>query len=691
MNKTTGKRQASEVVTFKKWGRKGYSVFSSLHKVLRIGSLGVMYLLHALPSNAATNLMDARRDTLDLTKDTHPVGEVVVSAQRAPVTFSQVARVVTVIGKDEIEAAPVQSIQDLLEYALNVDVRQRGNFGVQADVSIRGGSFDQVLILLNGINITDPQTGHHNLNLPISLDAVERIEILEGPASRVYGPNAFSGAINIITGTSDHSNVKVRAAGGQHGYYNAGLSGTWVSKHMKNFVAADYRKSDGYISNTDFNIGEGFYEGKIMTNAGNLEIQTGYTNRGFGANSFYTPAFPNQYERIKTTFASAKMETGKVVHFTPSVYWRRNQDKFELFRGMVDAPSWYTQHNYHLTDVYGTNLNAWFTSPLGKTAFGSDFRSENIWSTVLGKEMDKPINVPGEDGIQFTKSDSRTNFSIFLEHSVYLKNWMFSAGLMTNWNSQLGMKWNLYPGADISWNFSKIARWYASVNKSLRMPTFTDLYYSSPTNVGNPDLKPEEATTLESGIKLEQKGLIGHVSWFHRWGKNMIDWVHQPNETVWHAENLTKINTDGIEFSARVSLDQLLGQKTFLHYVEVSYAWMNQNKQSGIYASRYVLDYMKNKLDIGISHAIWNHFGANWQFSYQDRNGAYTQWTGTGYGQEVDYKPFWLADARLYWKKKGTNIYMGVSNLLDRTYYDFGNLVQPGRWIRFGIMQQIDL
>jgi iron complex outermembrane receptor protein len=252
------------------------------------------------------------------------------------------------------------------------------------------------------------------------------------------------------------------------------------------------------------------------------------------------------------------------------------------------------------------------------------------------------------------------------------------------------MKWNLYPGANMSWNFSKIARWYASVNKSLRMPTFTDLYYSSPTNVGNPDLKPEEATVLESGIKLEQKGLTGHVSLFHRWGKNMIDWVRQPDETVWHAENLTKINTDGVEFAARINPKELFGKKTFIHSIDVSYAWMNQNKQSGIYASRYVLDYMKNKLDIGISHAIWNHVGANWQFSYQDRNGAYTRWTGTSYGEEVSYKPFWLADARLYWKRKGTNIYMGISNLLDKTYYDFGNLAQPGRWIRFGIIRQID-
>jgi iron complex outermembrane receptor protein len=690
MNQKNLVRQMNRVTTFRKWGRKGYSVFQSMHKVVRIGSLSVSYLLFAIPSNAERNMMIVGHDTISPMMEI-VAKEVVVSAQRAPVAFSQVARIVRVIGKEEIQSAPVQSLQDLLEYSLNVDVRQRGNYGVQADISIRGGSFDQVLILLNGININDPQTGHHSLNLPVSFDAIERIEILEGPASRIYGPNAFSGAINIITGTSDISNLKARVSAGENGYYDAGLSGTIVSGKLTNFVSVDHRSSDGYIKNTDFNITNAFYQGKLTTNVGSLDLQLGHTDRAFGANSFYTPAYPDQFEQVKTTFASIKMETGDKVHFTPSVYWRRNQDRFELFRYPELTPSWYTGHNYHLTDVYGSNLNAWFASKFGKTAFGADFRSENIWSNVLGKPLDIPIPVPGEPEKLFTKSDTRTNFSLFAEHSVYSGRFTASFGVMANWNSHLGKEWNFYPGTDVSWSFSKAIKWYVSINSSLRMPTFTDLYYTSPTSIGNSSLQPEKAVAYESGFKYQFKGVEGHLAYFHRNGRNMIDWIKKPGDNIWYAENITKLNTDGIEFSAKIDPQRLFDQKIFIKSINLSWSWLTQNKQSGINASQYILDFMNHKIDLGISHDIIKNIGINWQISYQDRNGSYTNWDGSKYGNLVEYKPFVLVDSRLHWTKNGTNIYLEASNLFNNTYCDFGNVRQPGRIFRIGFIHQFNL
>ena len=690
MNQKSLVRRANRVTTFKKWGRKGYSVFQSMHKTVRIGCLSVSYLLFAIPSNAERNMMVVGHDTIISIKDIE-IEDVVVSAQRAPVIFSQVARIVKVIGKEEIQSAPVQSLQDLLEYSLNVDVRQRGNYGVQADISIRGGSFDQVLILLNGININDPQTGHHSLNLPVSFDAIERIEILEGPASRIYGPNAFSGAINIITGTSDNSNIKARVSGGDKGYYDAGISGTVVSGKLTNFVSLDHRSSDGYIKNTDFKLTDAFYQGKLATKVGTLDWQLGHTERAFGANSFYTPAYPDQFEQVKTSFTSVKMETGDKLHFTPSVYWRRNQDRFELFRYPELTPTWYKGHNYHLTDVYGTNFNAWFATKLGKTAFGAEFRSENIWSTVLGKPLDMLIPIPGENGKKFTKADTRTNFSLFAEHSVYLQKFTASAGFMANWNSHLGKEWNFYPGIDISWNISDVLKWYASINSSLRMPTFTDLYYSSPTSIGNSLLQPEKAIAYESGFKYQLKGVDGHLAYFHRSGKNMIDWIKKTNENIWYAQNITELNTDGIEFSARINPQKLFDRKMFIKSVNLSWSWLTQDKQSEIFASKYVLDYLNHKINIGLSHSVFKNMGINWQVSYQDRNGSYTNWDGSKYGNEVEYKPFVLVDTRLNWTKYGTNIYLEASNLLDKTYYDFGNIAQPGRSLRIGLIYQFNL
>ena len=690
MNQKGLVRQAGHVLTFRKFGRKGYSIFQSLHKVVRIGYLSISYLLFAIPANAERNMMIAGHDSINSMKDIE-IEEVVVSAQRAPVAFSQVARIVKVIGKEEIQSAPVQSLQDLLRYALDVDVRQRGGLGVQTDISFRGGSFEQVLILLNGININDPQTGHHSLNLPVSFDAIDRIEILEGPSSRIYGPNAFSGAINIITGSSDTSNLKGRFSAGQNGYYDAGLSGTFVSGKIKNFVSADNRSSNGYIKNTDFRLTDAFYQGKLATKAGLLDWQAGHSDRSFGANSFYTPAYPDQFEQIKTTFASVKMETGDIVHFTPSVYWRRNQDRFELFRYPELAASWYTTHNYHLTDVYGTNLNAWFASSWGKTAFGADFRSENIISNVLGKPMEKPIPVPGESGHSFTKSDTRTNLSLFAEHSIYFHKFTASAGLMANWNSQLGTKWNFFPGMDFSYQISTMVKWYTSINSSLRMPTFTDLYYSSPTNKGNAYLQPEKAVELESGLKYQLKGVEGHFAYFHRNGKDIIDWVRKPSDNIWYAQNITELNTDGLEFSAKINPGKLFDRKVFIQMINLSWSYLNQDKQSGIYSSSYVLDYLKNKINIGIAHKVIKNIAINWQISYQDRTGTYTNWDGTKYGDQITYKPFIVVDSRIYWNKKQTTCYLEASNLFNKTYQDFGNIREPGRWVKVGIIYQLNL
>jgi vitamin B12 transporter len=677
-------------ITFRKWGRKGFSVFSSMHKIVRIGTLSVIYLTFATPANAERQMLIASNDTIEPTEKVE-MEEVVVTAQRVPVSFSQAARIVQVIGKEELAGAPVHDLQDLLKFASNVDLRQRGTNGVQADVSIRGSSFDQVLILLNGIPLNDPQTGHHNLNLPVSFDAIDRIEILEGPASRLFGPNAFSGAINIITGQSVTPAVTGRFSGGQYGYFESAASSVVKTGNLVSTLSANYKSADGALPNTDFKIGNAFYQGTWSYPTGKLEFQGGYTDRGFGANDFYTPAYPNQYERIKTTFASVKAINSGTLHFTPSFYWRRNQDRFELFRDNVGAPAWYTTHNYHLTDTYGTNLSGWVNTGLGKLAFGTDFRSENIWSNVLGKTMSTPSDVPGEPRIRFTHSDSRSNLSLYGEYSHHFGPFDLSGGLMANWNTSLGRKWQLYPGLDLGWKIVNPLKLYVSFNKSLRMPTFTDLYYNSPTNVGNANLLPEEALSLETGLKFSNKWFSSHIAIFERWGKNMIDWVRQPNENIWYAQNITKLNTKGVEVSAKIDPSGLFGRNIFIRSLNLSYGYLTQDKESGAYISKYVLDYLKHKIDIRLTHDIFKNLSASWLISYQDRNGTYTLWDGNNYGSEVEYAPIWLVDTRIDYIKNQFDFFVEAANLLNKTYYDFGNVEQPGIWAKAGIVVKLGL
>lgn len=665
----------AEMFTFKRWGGKSYSLFCAIKKPVRIGVLLAVYTTVAEPE-----LVFAQTDSLKVSME-YNLDEVLIGAQRAPVAFSQVSRIVSVINREEIEAAPVQSIQELLEYALSVDVRQRGIHGVQADISVRGGSFDQTLILLNGINISDPQTGHHALNLPVSLKNIQRIEILEGPAARVYGPNAFSGAINIITGSESNSNIKIDVSTGQHKLADLNLSGNLHHGNLNHFAAFHRMSSDGYINNTDFKIWNAFYQTKLHTNPGILDFQVGRTNKAFGANSFYTATYPNQFEETKTTFASIKFESGTKIHLIPSIYWRRHQDRFELFR--FEPASWYKGHNYHLTDVFGSNLNVWFASKFGKTAFGAEIRTENVWSNVLGEVLATPIQVPGEDKKFFTKSYSRTTISYFAEHSIMLEKISISAGAMTNWISDLGFGWNIYPGIDASLAISEHFKLYGSASSSLRMPTFTDLFYNGPTNLGNPELKPETSVNYESGIKYKFKGVSGHTGVYYRRGKDLIDWVRENETDKWQTKNLTRINSTGIEFSGNFFPEKIWDKKLFVTKVGLNYAYSYLNKGGNNFFSNYVLDNLKHKFDFELNHKIWSKLKASWRVSYQDRNGLRTK--------TESYQPFWLVNSRIMWKRPSTEIYAMAANLFNTTYFDLGTIQQPGRWISLGVNHQIKL
>lgn len=662
---------------FSRWSRKSFSVFNSLQSVIKICTLSVGFSILTLPGKTQD-----QPDSLKITKNIQLEG-VVVTAQRTPVVASQVARVVRVITKEEIANLPVQSIDGLLEYALNIDVRQRGGNGVQADVSVRGGSFDQTLILLNGVNVSDPQTGHHSLDLPIDIDCIDRVEILEGPGARIFGPNAFSGVVNIITGAGKPGSAGLSLMKGDFGLYKAAFSTTVKTGKVTDFISLAHSLCEGYTDNTDFKLNNFFYNAKLDSKHGQADLQLGYATRDFGANSFYTPVYPNQYEATRTLFGSLQFQGNGKLHLTPVIYFRRHNDRFELFRDT--HPSWYIGHNYHMTDVYGAGLNSWFVSGLGKTSLGIDYRSENILSNVLGEPLSSPESVPGESGAFFTKGHTRNNVSFFAEHSIYLSSFSVSTGVMISYNNDLKDKISLYPGIDLGFLLSKNLRWYSSVSRTLRLPTFTDLYYIGPTNLGNPDLKPEEAIVAETGFKVNTTAFEGHVAVFKRWGRNMIDWVKAPQETVWKSMNLTKVDVSGVEISGKWLPRKTFNENFFITSIRVDYAYLSANKNSGELMSKYVLDQLRHKLDLGIDHRIFGGLGATWRLSYQQRDGQYQKWDNALVGSVVSYKPFWLADARLYWKFVGFTIYTEANNLFNVEYFDNANVPQPGRWIKAGV------
>ncbi|MCU4165645.1 TonB-dependent receptor [Carboxylicivirga caseinilyticus] len=672
---------SQNVISFKHWLGRSYAIFSSMHKLVRIGTLLAVYL-------SWFGLKDtlAQTDTTSMNKKIN-LEEVEVTARRSTAVYSEVGRVLQVITRKEIEELPVYSVQDLLRYAMNVDVRQRGPLGTQADINIRGGSFDQVMVLFNGINITDPQTGHHNLNLPVDMQSIERVEILEGPGARVYGPGAFSGAINFITGSKSSNNATINAMAGQHGLYNITANTTVQTGKLKSYASASAASSDGYINNTDFKNNSVFYQGLLDFGNEKLDFQLGYNDKAFGANAFYTAAYPEQFEQTKTTFASVKMTSGSRVKITPALYWRRHQDRFELFRN--EAPGWYTKHNYHLTDVYGANVNVVVPWVLGKTSLGGELRSENIWSNNIGIDMDDPMDVPGEDA-QFTKSYQRTNMSTFLEHVYTYNKFSVSAGLLMNWNSSLDLGVNFFPGLDISYWASSNTKIFVSINKSLRLPTFTDLFYDGPTNIGNPDLKPEEALTYEGGVKYINDWFKGQVSAFYRESENLIDWGRLEGEVEYKTRNLSDMDSYGVNLQGELNVKDLW-QSSPLNSIDFGYSYIDQEKNAPAdYESVYVMDYLKHKINIAANFQLLKKLSAGINVQWQDREGGYRKYISASESVAVDYNPFWLTDLRLQWSESKYKIYVDASNFFDVTFYDLGNVPQPGRWIKAGVQVSLD-
>src|SRR5574344_1600549 len=271
MYKTNSDRR--NILRFKHFNRKGYSLFACLGKEVLIGTLSVSTL--AIASVKCVAAQPVRNDSVRTNNKEVLLDEVSVTGSRAPLTALQSAKIVSVITRDDINRASAESINDLLKLATGVDVRQRGGFGVQTDISINGGTFDQITILLNGVNISNPHTGHLATDFPVDLSDIERIEVLEGASARVFGSSAFNGAINIITRSESQSNVRLNVEGGSFGSIGGGASVAIAGKNVHNQLSGGYMRSDGGTDNSDFNKWHGYYQGDLVSRYLNLNWQVG--------------------------------------------------------------------------------------------------------------------------------------------------------------------------------------------------------------------------------------------------------------------------------------------------------------------------------------------------------------------------------------------------------------------------------
>ncbi|MDR2410096.1 MAG: TonB-dependent receptor [Bacteroidales bacterium] len=656
---------------FRRWTRSSYAVFNSLHKVVKIGVLSSSCSFLSLYSPLLFGQI-----ATDTSSDKTIILEEVIIGDSKTAVFIAPQQITSVITRSEIEHAAVETLQDLLLYVQGVDLRTRGNNGIQADISLRGGAFDQTMVLLNGINLTDPQTGHLSLNIPIHTEAIERIEVLEGIGSMAYNTVAFAGCINIITRTPEDNIFDLSVSAGMYGFIRAAANSHFKIKKFYFTIGGNINRSEGYTNNTDYMQGNVFFRMLYRDRKkGDFELQGGFQEKEYGANSFYSAKYKEQYEHLRVFFASANYN--RIINhwrINANTYVRGNYDKYQLFRH--ERPSWYLNHNYHETMLGGINLQTAYNYKWGNTAAGVDFKEENILSNNLGDPLPYPVPVfLKNDTSSYDKGKNRKHIGFQLQQNFHLPNFKLSAGARGNWCKDYGFNWNFGTNGILFLPHQFELNYF--IQNAYRLPTFTDLYYSSAVQTGNPNLQPEQAVMAELGFVWKYKQWHTSVTTFYRYGFRIIDWVRLSLEENWFCENMSDIQATGIDISARFT-----PEKGYLSQVGIQYNYLYVTKNSKGYLSLYATDYLRNQVKLNIHHKIYWKLHANWQFNFQERMGTYLD---NETNTEQKYKPYLLCNLKISLLLKKTHVFIEATNLFNTPYFDLGNIPQSGIWIKGGI------
>ncbi len=571
--------------------------------------------------------------------------EVVITSTRIDLPFKANSRTITVVSSKDIANSAATNVPDLLQLVAGVDIRRRGTAGSQADLYIRGGGFDQTLLLIDGIKMDDAQTGHHTMNAALPIEVIERIEIIKGPAARIFGQNAFTGAINIVTKKQLTNTISANVETGSFGQLNGSVT---VGKDFENtsiIAHVGALTSDGYRNNTDYSNYNYFLKGIFNKNKQPIEMIATFFDKKFGAENFYTtnPDW-NEYEETQNSLLgfSTTFNTGNF-KIKPRIYWRRGQDIFLLKR---DDPSFF--RNLHITNKIGVETNVSYTSSLGITGFGVDVSRFSISSNNLGDR-------------------NRTMANLFLEHRFVLgDNIDVTPGVAVTYFSDFDL--NAFPGLDVGVRISDNFKAYGNVGYTFRAPTFTDLFYNSPTTSGNENLEPESAFAQEIGVKFNSSNFLASVAIFNRDSDNLIDFIRpNTNTDVFTATNIAEVNTKGIEFDATY----LFKINNYNQSLKLGYSYLNddildQNPE----LSRYSLNTLRHQFITQFSTSFFKNLRQNIMYKHAERT------TGQSYN---------VWDASIILDVQKFSFTITANNIFDAEYIETGFVPMPGSSILFGL------
>lgn len=519
---------------------------------------------------------------------------VVITSTRIELPFKENSRTISIITSDDIKKSATNNIADLLQQVAGIDVRRRGTDGSQADLYIRGGSFDQTLLLIDGMKLEDAQTGHHTLNMALPLEVIERIEIIKGPAARVFGQNAFTGAINIVTKNSIDDSVSIGVEAGSYGQKNADITVGSNQENASHIIHVSRNTSEGYRYNTDYDNQSYFIKSTFNKNKLPISFIANYQERNFGANGFYaSPTAKDQYEETQTSLIGLSTEIKKEkLTLKPRIYWRRNQDMYLFIR---DNPPAY--RNLHQTNKIGAEVNASYRSKLGITGFGVDLSQTFISSNNLGQH-------------------DRFMTNVFLEHrfSLFNESLSITPGVALSYFTDF--KFHAFPGIDLGYKINDVLQVYGNIGYTYRIPTYTDLYYSSPTELGNDSLEPEEAVSEELGIKLHLNKFRFTGAFFNRDSKKLIDYVKNTATDPWQATNIAKLNTMGFEANTSYSFVAA----SFNQNIQLGYTFLEEDlKDVAANFSRYSVNSLRHQFTASFKSQFIKNLSQTIAYRYAER------------------------------------------------------------------------
>lgn len=596
---------------------------------------------------------------VDSTAHSNRLEEVTVQGNRLQVPFLQSSRDIQIISGKFIEQLPARSVNEVLSYISGVDVRQRGPFGTQTDISIDGGTSEQVLLLINGVKMIDSQTAHNMMNIPVPLTAIDHIEVLRGAAARIYGINALTGAINIVTKKERRSFVvadirggssfKDKEAGDGRGIYaggNAELTANYGTERQSHLLSLGQTLYNGQRYNTASGNTRLFYNGNYEFDSNNsIQGIAGYAYSRFGANGFYAaPGDINSQEVVKSSVfsLSSKHQWGKFT-LSPRISDRYGEDDYRYFKDDLSKG-----RSKHYTNALMLELNSSLSTAIGMLGFGWESRLEKISSSNIGKH-------------------DRKNHGAYAELATSLsRHFKGTLGLYANYNTDYG--WQVYPGMDLAYLIDEHWRISTSIGSGQRIPSFTDLYLNQlPGNIGNASLKPENAWSYEGNVQYRKQTFTVQGGYFYRNITDFIDWIRSDASNPYSPVNFGSNKMQGLYVRLFQTLN--LGSNNSFGY-KLSYNHLNPRiNTSDNSQSKYVLESLRHQVIAGVNYNCR-------KMSAQIENRLLKRELGKAYA---------VTDIRVNYTLSRLILYTEVTNLFDSQYTEAGAVPMPTRWYGLGL------